>query len=195
MTFSGNIIKLGNYTNPLTEYNDQGVQFLPGRVACEYVGRATITSTLGLSFDIYNRKGEKPIIPVGARIYRVGMRIPALVGTTGEFIKLAATLAEDASTNNVLSAAAATSAYAAAVALKDTNFADAVAISGSPSTFKIWVGAAPVDPETEVTLAGTGISAATTSYILVQICYTMSVEAAPVTDYRGVKPTGNVLYP
>lgn len=132
------IIFPGNYTNRLSSWQGQGVAALPGRIYFSVIGYALITATPAASWDIKipspdMRQDDKTrvdipslILPVGANVYSVGLRVPdmakerglatafsGLVGTNTERLKVADALAND---NNITATVVATSSAAVAVA-------------------------------------------------------------------------------
>lgn len=186
MTYSGAAIASGEFNGRLSNYNNEGVLFIPGRAAFHYQGRAVITTVGATSWVITDRAGNQPVLPVGAQIYRVAFKIPTgLVATTGERLKVAAAVADAAGANNTLSAAAASSTFAVADVLTDTAIPGGTALSAS-STLRLFSANAAG------TALGSGVSVASgTRNIDVHIMWTMPTNV-PSVDFQGrarPKPT------
>jgi hypothetical protein len=128
----------GNYVNRMSSWQGQGVLALPGRIYFSVIGYALITATPATSWDIRipspdMRQDDKTrvdipslILPAGANVYSVGLRVPnmakerglapafsGLVGTNTERLKVADAVGND---NNITASVVATSSAAVAVA-------------------------------------------------------------------------------
>jgi hypothetical protein len=189
MTFSGRI--LTNEPVRPAHYLNEGVLVAPGLVACEFVGQATITTTGATQWSVVDRNNSQGVIPIGARIYRVAMVIPAgLVATNTNLLKVADAIGDAASANNLLSTAASSATYAAETALKDTAFPGNSTALSAAQTIRLFSAA------TGGTTAGSAVSVASgEAKILVQVCYTIPAPVASTTDYRAINARSRVDYP
>lgn len=188
MTFSGKPLSMRPTPGP-AHYLSEGWLVAPGLIACQFVGRAAIQSAAN-SWNILDRGGLQPVIPQGARIYRVSMQIPSgLVATNTDLLKVAGAVTDAASADNVLSTAAASATFAAQTALKDTAFPGNTTALAAQTTFRLFSAA------TGGITAGSNVSAATLRNVFVEICYTIPAAVASSTDFRAVNATANVFYP
>lgn len=160
----------GNYVNRLSSYQGQPVACVPGRVYYHQTGYALVDATGGTSFDVViaspdKRGDDKPraditglVVPVGAKVYHLGVRVPdlrkdrglgsatsGLVGTNTDRIKLASAVNTTA-TGQIAATALGTDSSAIAVASTTVTPVASVfgaitpvAITGSPLTLKVYV--------------------------------------------------------
>jgi hypothetical protein len=160
----------GNYVNRLSSYQGQPAICVPGRAYHHVTGYALVSATGGTSFDVIipspdKRGDDKPraditglVLPAGANIYFVGLRVPdmrkdrgvgtatsGLVGTATDRLKLADALAND---NTITTSAVSTDSAAVVVAASGTivpvatteSLATSAALAGS-ETLKVYVTA------------------------------------------------------
>jgi len=201
----------GNYVNRLSSYQSQSVIALPGRVYYHRTGYALVGSTGATSFDVTipspdMRGDDKPradvtslVIPVGAKVYQLGIRVPdmrkdrgqgtafsGLVGTNTNRIKLASAVNTTA-TGQIATTALGTDS--SALAVSSTTIAPAqtqfgaitpVAITGSALTLKVYV------TDNTGTSAGSNLSSTATggTPLIVEVAYYLEDEVADVGDVR-----------
>jgi hypothetical protein len=206
----------GNYVNHLSSIRNQNIYgCLPGRVARHLIGYAKITSVSATSWDIIipsddKRQGSdktRPdtvgmVIPVGACVYRVGMRVldmrknrelgtasSGLVGTTGQELKLASALNVDPSAAlaaTALSAPAftfASSTVAPGQTTRDPLISTGVITTGSNLTMRVF-NCTTADAD------GAGVTSTVPggSYVICEVAYLAPADV-PTRDAFGGLPS------
>lgn len=203
----------GNYVNHLSSIRGQSVVVMPGRVVKHVIGFAKIT-TSALSWDITipsddkRQGGDKTrpdtvglVIPEGACLYRVGLRVvdrrkdkaygnalSGLVGTNAETLKLASALAVDpadpiaagAASSPPLTVAATTIAPSAAAT--DALINTGVILTGA-LTLRLYSALSDQN-------AGNGLASSLTegSYVIAEAAYALS-DDVPNEDAFGGFPS------
>jgi hypothetical protein len=197
----------GNYVNRLSSYQGQPAICVPGRAYHHVTGYALVSATGGTSFDVIipspdKRGDDKPraditglVLPAGANIYFVGLRVPdmrkdrgvgtatsGLVGTATDRLKLADALAND---NTITTSAVSTDSAAVVVAASGTiapvatteSLATSAALAGS-ETLKVYVTAS------DGTSAGSTLtsSLAGGTPIIVEVAYFVDDAVADVGE-------------
>ena len=199
----------GNYVNRLSSFQGQPVVAIPGRVYYHITGYALVNSTGGTSFDVIipspdRRADDKPrssitglVVPVGAKVYDLGIRVPdlrkdrgvgtafsGLVGTNTNRLKLASAVNTTA-TGTIAATALGTDSSAVAVA--STTVAPVqsgfgvitpVAVTTSPLTLKVYV------TDSSGTSAGSTLTstAAGGTPIIVEVAYYLDDDVADLGD-------------
>lgn len=196
----------GNYVNALSAYQGQPVVEKPGVLAHQVVGYAKIDATGGTEFDVVipspDRRGPDKrlpditglVIPSGAYLYRIGVRVldnskeggtaaSGLALTNGDRLKVATAVTVAPETLNsatsaagaALTAAAATVAPAQGIAQVDGGI-----LTTAPLTLKLFV-------DDGANAAGSTASSSSVggSYVVVEACYFMwdDVPAEVMTPY------------
>lgn len=185
---------------PLYGWAAQSCQLERGLDSFQYVGWAKLDTTLRTEVDIVlpslqRRVADKPyIIPNGATIYRIGLRLPRAIrsdesfmygvlqkdsiiqGTAGENLKVASTAsAHTAAAPAIVCGAGGTytpNASAVLCANEWQALSGQLATLSSDATFKIYVSNAGN------TAAGNGIKVSKgEAFILAEICFKMAAEA------------------
>lgn len=209
----------GNYVNILDAYKSNAVAAVPGRIYFHTHGYAKITGTPANVFDIVIpspdlRQDDKPrldipqlVVPVGARVYSVGIRVSdaqdnnqnnpvgsKILGTNGDRLKIASavnTTATGQIAANALGTNSAAIAFSGGVAPVDNNRFDVVTpveITGSPLTLRLFV------TNNTGTAAGSNISsnAIGGAYVIADVCWylpdeppTREEERIPYAVYSG----------
>lgn len=184
---SENILMPGNFNGKLARFRDEGLLFVPGLVACEYAGTAVITSTSATSWQILDRNGEQPVIPIGAKVYYIGLSVPTgITATSTDLLKVAPAVntslaMSDSATAGVLSAAAASSTFAAAITRGVAAIDSPTANASTAKTLTLYSVATGGG-----TTAGSGMTAANAK-VRVILRYTMVTDGGlndPANDYR-----------
>lgn len=199
----------GNYVNRLSSYQGQPVIALPGRAYYHLTGYALVTSAGATSFDVIIpspdlRADDKPranitglVVPVGAKVYQLGIRVPdlrkdrgvgtatsGLVGTNTNRLKLASAVGTTA-TGQIAATALGTDSSAVAVA--STTVAPVqsafgaitpVAITGSALTLKVFV------TDSTGTAAGSNLTSTQTggTPIIVEVAYYLEDDIADLNE-------------
>lgn len=199
----------GNYVNRLSSYQGQPVIALPGRAYYHLTGYALVTSAGATSFDVIIpspdlRADDKPranitglVVPVGAKVYQLGIRVPdlrkdrgvgtatsGLVGTNTNRLKLASAVGTTA-TGQIAATALGTDSSAVAVA--STTVAPVqsafgaitpVAITGSALTLKVFV------TDSTGTAAGSNLTSTQTggTPIIVEVSYYLEDDIADLNE-------------
>jgi hypothetical protein len=199
----------GNYVNRLSSFQGQPVVAIPGRVYYHITGYALVNATGGTSFDVIipspdRRADDKPrssitglVVPVGAKVYDLGIRVPdlrkdrgvgtafsGLVGTNTNRLKLASAVNTTA-TGQIAATALGTDSSAVAVA--STTVAPVqssfgvitpVAVTTNPLTLKVYV------TDSSGTSAGSTLTstAAGGTPIIVEVAYYLDDDVADLGD-------------
>ena len=184
----------GNWVTQLSSYQGQPVVAVPGRVYYHKVGYALVGSTGATEFAITipspdRRSDDKPraditslVLPSGANVYHVGIRVPdmrkdrgvgsattGLAGTTGDTIAIkdaeasaAATISTTVVSTPTIAVASSTIAPSAA-----TKGIVTPAILAGAETLKLWVRNAAGSA------TGSALSSTTTggTPIIAEVCY------------------------
>lgn len=202
-----NRILAGNVTHrPLNGWANECAVFEPGLDTYQYVGWGLIDTTPRSVIDLVlpsgqKRRADKPfIVPAGATIYRMSLRLPRamrpdeqglgkkygileygakLIGNTGENLKLAKTTGTGSAHTSTAPAivCGASDTYApdgsdVQAALEWSALAAPLGLTASATTFKLYVSNAGN------TAAGTGISTSKgVAFILAEVCFKMPGEA------------------
>jgi hypothetical protein len=166
-----------NQANILRWFEGERLEFYPKIHAYHALGYALITTTLQTSIDIKVPSHKRDvddtllIIPSGAQVYYIGFRTPkdvALVGTTGEKLKVGTAHTDTAPVLTVASSAIAANSIAKAAA---TPYDSVLATLGSATQYKLFCSNAGN------TAAGTGVKVATgTQRVIVDVCYLLSAD-------------------
>lgn len=195
MVYSENLIMPGNFTGKLARYRDEGLMVAPNLVACEYAGTATITTTSATSWQILDRNGEQPIIPIGAKVYYIGLSVPSgLVATNTNILKVApavnTTIAmSDSATAGVVSAGASSTTFAAAVTRGTANFDSPTANASTAKTLTLYSAIADGSAAGSAITASSGIKK-----VRVVVAYTMFSDLTiTYPDYRFDNVTATAL--
>lgn len=164
----------GNQTQLLNWFNGERLEEMPKIQAWHAIGYATITSSLQTSIDILVPSHRRDvsdvplIVPSGAQVYFIGFRTPnvALIGTTGERLKVA-TAHTDVNPNiAVASSAIAANSTGRSGATPFDTLAAPLGILGGATQYRLLCSNAGN------TAAGTGIRVATgTQRVVVDLCY------------------------
>lgn len=200
----------GNYVNRLSSYQSQPVVAVPGRVYYHVTGYALVNATGGTSFDVIIpspdlRGDDKPranvtglVVPVGANVYHLGIRVPdlrkdrgvgsatsGLVGTATDRLKLASAVSTTA-TGQIAATALGTDSSAIAVAASTTiapvanvfSTSTYTAITGSALTLKVYV------TNSSGTAAGSTLTSTATggTPIICEVGYYLSDAVADLGD-------------
>jgi hypothetical protein len=191
----------GNYCNDLSNYNDEAL-LIPGMTFHEYVGTATVPTEATATMQIYDRNGEKPTIPIGAKVYRLDLDVPAgITHTTATGVIMASVAAAADATSIADSAAVAIASTAATggaveeeVVSTTSAFYGSTANASTAKTVQLFAKAA-IDAAT----ANSSITAAAEdTRIGFRMVYTMPevVEEGDIyKDYRARNAKSNVTYP
>lgn len=184
---------------PLYGWAMQAGMLEKGLDTFQFAGWAKLTTTLQTEIDIVlpshqRRKADKPyVIPNGATIYRIGLRLPrelradedkkygilekgaSIIGTTGERLKVASTTAAHTATAPAI--VAANNSYtpngSAVLCVNEWQaLTGQLATLGADTTFKLYCSNAGN------TAAGTGIRVSSgEAYVIAEICFKMAAEA------------------
>ncbi|MBW4674675.1 MAG: hypothetical protein KME52_11795 [Desmonostoc geniculatum HA4340-LM1] len=170
----------GNQTNLLRWFEGERLEFFPKIHAYHALGYALITSTLQTSIDIKVPSHKRDvddtllIVPSGAQVYYIGFRTPkdvALVGTTGEKLKVGTVHTDTAPVLTVASSAIAANSIAKSAATPYDTLAAPLGTLGSATQYKL------LNSNAGNTAAGTGIKVATgTQRLIVDICYVLAAD-------------------
>lgn len=165
----------GNQTNLLRWFEGESLELYPKMLAYHALGYATITTTLQTSIDIYVPSHKRDvsdtllIAPAGAIVYYIGFRTPkdvALVGTTGDKLKVGTAHTDTAPAVSVASSAIAANSIAKSAASPYASLSAPLATLGSATQYKLLCSATGNDG------AGSGIKvAAGTQRVIADICY------------------------
>ena len=184
----------GNWVTQLSSYQGQPVVAVPGRVYYHKVGYALVGSTGATEFDITipspdRRSDDKPraditslVLPSGANVYHVGIRVPdmrkdrgagsattGLVGTTGDTIAIKDAAASAAATISTTVVSTPTIAVASSTIAPSAATKGIVtpAILAGAETLKLWVRNAAASG------TGSALSSTTTggTPIIAEVCY------------------------
>jgi len=184
----------GNWVTQLSSYQGQPVVAVPGRVYYHKVGYALVGSTGATEFAITipspdRRSDDKPraditslVLPSGANVYHVGIRVPdmrkdrgagsattGLVGTTGDTIAIKDAAASAAATISTTVVSTPTIAVASSTIAPSAATKGIVtpAILAGAETLKLWVRNAAA--------SGTGSALSSTitggTPIIAEVCY------------------------
>lgn len=182
MVFTGKPILQGAWINPLAHYQKEGVLIAPGLVACEYAGTAIITSKLGATWDFLDRGGLQPIIPVGARVYRIAFLVPEnlLSLTNGNRLKVAGSFSANTTGLTALSSASTGNTFTKETVASDTIFPGTTTALASDLTLKLWSAANDGVSQGDSIVAPSG-----NVKVYLQVCYTIpAIPAVNSPDYR-----------
>ncbi len=184
----------GNWVTQLSSYQGQPVVAVPGRVYYHKVGYALVGSTGATEFAITipspdRRSDDKPraditslVLPSGANVYHVGIRVPdmrkdrgvgsattGLVGTTGDTIAIKDAAASAAATISTTVVSTPTIAVASSTIAPSAATKGIVtpAILAGAETLKLWVRNAAGNA------TGSALSSTTTggTPIIAEVCY------------------------
>lgn len=185
---------------PLYGWANQSAELERGMDTYQFVGWAKLTSTPQTELDIVlpshqKRKMDKPfIIPNGATIYRMSLRLPrtlrpdenklygplekgaTIIGTAGENIKLASTTAGHTAVAPAILCGGdglyVPNSSAVLAANEWQSLSGQLATIGADTTFKLYCSNAGN------TAAGTGIRVSSgEAFILAEICFKLAIEA------------------
>lgn len=186
-------------SHPLYGWANQSAQLERGLDSFQFVGYAKLTTTLQTEIEIVlpslqRRVQDKPfLIPSGATIYRMGLRLPrairsdenfqygvlqkdaTIIGTAGENLKLASTTAGHTAIAPAIVCSAGGQYTPNASAVLAANewqaLSGQLATISQDTTFKIYCSNAGN------TAAGTGLKVSKgEAYILAEICFKMAAE-------------------
>jgi hypothetical protein len=199
----------GNYTNRLSSWQGQGVLALPGRAFFSVLGYALITSTPATSWAIRIpspdlRQDDKPradipslILPAGAAVYSLGLRIPdmrkersegtafsGLVGTNTEELKVADAIANDGTITTAAVATAGASATFASTTIAPKQVRQSIVtapILAGAETLTLF-NVAPGSPD----VAGSGVTSTVAggTPIIVEVNYFLDADLPDIEDVR-----------
>jgi hypothetical protein len=199
----------GNFTNRLSSYQSQCVVAQPGRCFYSVLGYALITAQSATSWPITIpspdlRSDDKPrpditslVLPVGAAVYSVGMRIPdmrkersegtafsGLVGTNTEELKVADAIGSDGTITTSAVATAGASAVFASTTIAPKQVRQSIVtapILAGAETLTLY-NVAPGSPDTE----GSGVTSTASggTPIIVEVNYFLDEDVADLEDLR-----------
>ncbi len=170
----------GNQTNLLRWFDDDKLEFYPKILAYHALGYALIATTLQTSIDIKVPSHKRDvddtllIVPSGAQVYYIGFRTPkdvALVGTTGEKLKVGTAHTDTAPVLTVASSAVAANSTAKSAATPYDTLAAPLGTLGGATQYKLLCSNAGNSA------AGTGVKVATgTQRVIVDVCYLLPAD-------------------
>ncbi|ABA24673.1 hypothetical protein Ava_D0008 [Trichormus variabilis ATCC 29413] len=169
----------GNQTQLLNWYNGERLECYPKILAYHALGYATITSSLQTQIDIFvpshqrDRNDTPLIVPAGAQVYYIGLRTPnvALIGTTGERLKVAAAHTDTAPVLTVASSAIAANSSARSVATPYDTLAAPLGTLGGATQYRL------LNSNAGNTVAGTGVRVASgTQRVICDVCYLLAAD-------------------
>ncbi len=166
-----------NQANILRWFEGERLEFYPKIHAYHALGYALITTTLQTSIDLKVPSHKRDvddtllIVPSGAQVYYLDFRTPkdvALIGTTGEKLKVGTVHTDTAPVLTVASSVIAANSSAKAAA---TPYDAALATLGGATQYKLLCSNAGN------TAAGTGVRVATgTQRVIVDVCYLLAAD-------------------
>lgn len=174
----------GNQTNLLRWFEGERLEFYPKIHAYHALGYAEITSTLQTSIDIKVPSHKRDvsdtllIVPAGAQVYYIGLRTPkdvALIGTTGERLKVGTVHTDTAPVLTVASNAVAANSIASSAGSPYATLAAPLGTLGGATQYKL------LNSNAGNTAAGTGIRVASgTQRAIVDICYLLIADPSRI---------------